>query len=45
MMRKYIILWLTILLLASFVTNDKFKKPIRLRVDTKMLIDMFHRGD
>lgn len=45
MMRKYIILGLSIVFLANVVTNDKFKNPIRLRVDTKMLIDMFHRGD
>ena len=44
-MRKYIILGLSIVFLANVVTNDKFKNPIRLRVDTKMLIDMFHRGD
>ena len=49
-LRKFLILVLYISIMASTSSNymalaGKIQNPVRLRVDTKMLIDMFHRGD
>ena len=43
-------MWLLIVFLVFTSSNydvlgEKVLSPIRFRVDTKMLIDMFHRGD